>query len=90
MGGIKCKKKLDHTASPGGEMIAIDTAPHRDSGLLLLPENWICFLVSIEPKAIIKPKSRRSFLPLLLGASKENTEDLSQSRVSPAAKLGKL
>lgn len=45
--------------------------------------------VGIKPKDTIKPNSGRR-KGLLLGASKENTEDLSQSRVSPAAKLGKL
>lgn len=54
----------------------------------LLPENWIRLLVGMKPKDTIKPKSGRR-KGLLLPASK-NTEDLSQSRVSPAAKLGKL
>lgn len=45
-------------------------------------------MVGMKPKDTIKPKSGRR-KGLLLPASK-NTEDLSQSRVSPAAKLGKL
>ena len=47
----------------------------------LLPEDWVCFLVAVEPKRTTKPKTRGRN-DLLLSASKENTRDLSQSSVS--------
>ena len=68
--------------------------------LVLLPEkqifgfcylnlkNWNHPLVGIEPKDITKPESRRR-KDLSHAASKEDTGDLSESRVSPAAKLRK-
>ena len=37
----------------------------------VLPENRVCLLVDVEPKDIIKPKSRRK--DLLLAKSKEKT-----------------
>ena len=55
----------------------------------LLPENWVRLLVGVEPKDTTKPKSggRKD---LLLAASKENTEDLSQISVSPRSKIGEV
>ena len=40
--------------------------------LVLLPENWVCLLVGVEPKDTTKPKIRRR-KELLLAACKENT-----------------
>ena len=54
---------------------------------VLLPENWVRFLVGVELKDTAKPKSGRR-KDLLLAASKNNRY-LSQSSVSPTAKLGK-
>ena len=53
---------------------------------LLFPENWVHFLVGVEPIATTKPKSRER-KDLLLAANKENTGDLCQSRVSPNSKI---
>ena len=64
-------------------------------GTGLETEGWVCLLVYIEPKDTTKPKNRRRkdlffakkvFIP----CCKENTRDLSQSSVSPTAKLGKI
>ena len=49
-------------------------------GLLL--KTWVSLLVGVEPKDTTKQKSGRRKI-LLLGASKENTRDISQSSVSP-------
>ena len=46
-------------------------------------------MVGIEPRDTTKLKHRKRKDLLLLAASKENTEDLSQSSVSQTAKLGK-
>ena len=54
----------------------------------MLPENWVGFLVCVEPKDTTKPKIRRK--ALLLAASKENTRDLSQSNVSSNRKIGEV
>ena len=55
----------------------------------MLPKNWVCLLVGVEPKDISKPKFGRG-KDLLLAASMEDTRDLFQSSVSPRAKLGKF
>ena len=55
---------------------------------LLLPENWVHVLLSVEPKDTTRPKFRRR-KDLLLAASKENTGDLSQSMYPQTAKLEK-
>ena len=52
-------------------------------------KNWVDLLVGVEPKDTTKPKSRRR-KDLLLAASKENTGDLSQSRVSWNSKIGEV
>ena len=52
----------------------------KSLGLLL--KNWVSLLVDVEPKEANKQKSGRKKV-LLLGASKENTRDISQSSVSP-------
>jgi len=54
--------------------------------LCLLPENWVCLLVDVEPKDRI---GRRKDL-LLLAASRENTKDPSQSSVSLDSKIGEV
>ena len=58
--------------------------------MILLPKIWVHFLVGVKPKDITKPKIGRRKDFLLLAANKENTETLSQSSVSPTAKLGKF
>ena len=45
-------------------------------------------MVGIKPKDTPKPKNMRK--DLLLAIRKENTKDLSQSSVSPTAKLGQF
>ncbi|XP_042094559.1 BRCA2 and CDKN1A-interacting protein isoform X1 [Ovis aries] len=53
----------------------------------MFSKNWGPFLVGVKPADTAKPKiGRRS--NLFLAANKENTEDLSQSRVSPNSKTG--
>ena len=49
---------------------------------LLLPENWVRNLVSVEPKDTTKPGIRKR-KNLLLAASKKNTGDIPQSSRSP-------
>ena len=55
----------------------------------MLPRNWVCLLVSVEPKDTTEPKMGRR-KDLLLAASKENTRYLSQSSVSPNSKIGEV
>lgn len=55
--------------------------------LLVLPKNWLHLLLDSELIDAIKPMIRRR-KDLLLGPSKENTEDLSQSNVSLNCKIG--
>ena len=55
----------------------------------LLPPNWMCVLVSAEPKDTITPKIGRRE-NLLLAASKDNTRDLSQNSVSRNNKIGEV
>ena len=57
--------------------------------LLVLPENWICLLVGVEPKDTTKPKIRRR-KDLPLAASNENMGDLSQSSVALNSKIGEV
>lgn len=52
------------------------------SSVVLLPRNWVYLLEGIEPKDTTKSKIWRRKDLLLLAASKENTEALSQSSVS--------
>ena len=47
----------------------------------MLPENWVCLLVSVEPIDTTKPKLGRRKDSLLV-ESKENTRDLPQSSFS--------
>ena len=54
--------------------------------LLVLPKNWLHLLLGSELIDAIKPMIRRR-KDLLLGPSKENTEDLSQSSVSLNCKI---
>ena len=56
----------------------------------LLPPNWFCLLLDVKPIVTNKPKIRRRKDLLLLAASKENIENISQSSISPLAKLGKF
>ena len=49
--------------------------------LLLLPENWVYLLVSVQPKDPIKSKTGR-MKDLVLVTSKASTRDLSQCSVS--------
>ena len=55
--------------------------------LLVLPKNWLHFLLGSELTDTVKPLIRRR-KGLLLAPSKENTEDLSQSSVSLNCKIG--
>ena len=55
----------------------------------MLPKNWVCLLVGVEPKDTTKPKIGRR-KDLLLAASKGNTGDPSQSSVSPNSKSGEV
>ena len=55
----------------------------------LLLESWVCLFMGAEPKDPTKPEIR-SRKYLLLAASKENTEDLSQSSVSPNSRIGEI
>ena len=57
--------------------------------VVMLPRNWVCLLVSVEPKDTTEPKMGRR-KDLLLAASKENTRYLSQSSVSPNSKIGEV
>ena len=54
---------------------------------LLLPENWVHVLVGTEPKEKPKPKFGGR-TELLLAESKNTSEDLSQSSISPNSKIG--
>lgn len=53
----------------------------------MLPQNRVHLLVGVEQKDTSKKESGRR-KDLLLVATKENTGDLSQSRVSPSSKIG--
>ena len=53
----------------------------------LSPENWICLLVSVEPKCTTKPKRGRR-KDLLLAASKGTPEVFPKAVPPPIAKLG--
>ena len=55
--------------------------------LLVLPKNWLHFLLGSELTDTVKPLIRRR-KGLLLAASMENTGDLSQHGVSPNSKTG--
>ena len=57
------------------------------STVIMLPKNWVHLLVVIKPIDTTKPKIRRR-KDLLLAASKQNTRDLSRSRVSLNSKIG--
>ena len=48
---------------------------------IMLRENWVHLLASVEPKETTKPNIGRRE-DLLFAESKQNTEDLSQSSVS--------
>ena len=57
--------------------------------LNLLPENWVLhLLVGVEPKDTTEPKICRKKDLILFVASRENSEDLSQSNVSLNSRLG--
>ena len=56
----------------------------------LLPQSWFFLLLDVKPIVTNKPKIRRRKDLLLLAASKENIKNLSQSSISPLAKLGKF
>ena len=55
----------------------------------VLPKNWVCLLVDVEPKDTTKPEIKRR-KDLLLAANKENTGDPSQSSVSPNCEIGEV
>ena len=55
----------------------------------MLPENWVCLLVGVEPKDITQPKTGRR-RDLLLAASKENTRDLAKTVSPQTPTLGKF
>ena len=52
----------------------------------LLPQNWVCLWLDVEPINTTKSKRKRR-KDLLLAARKENITDLSQSRVSLNSKM---
>ena len=56
----------------------------------LLPQSWFFLLLDVKPIVTNKPNIRRRKDLLLLAASKENIKNLSQSSISPLAKLGKF
>jgi len=50
-------------------------------------KNWVHLLSGVQPKDKTKPKHGRRNGLLLLGAKKENTEDISQSSISLNGKM---
>lgn len=55
----------------------------------VLPEHWAHLLVGVEPKYTTETQIMRR-KSLLLAASEENTENLSQSSVSLKGKVGEV
>lgn len=55
--------------------------------LEMLPENWVCLFLGVEPIDTIKPKMGRRRDLLLLAANKK-PGDISQSRASLHSKTG--
>ena len=55
--------------------------------LEMLPINWVCLFLGVEPIDTIKPKMGRRDL-LLLAANKKKPGDISQRRASLHSKTG--
>lgn len=56
--------------------------------LEMLPENWVCLFLGVEPIDTIKPKKGKRRDLLLLAANKKKPGDISQSRASLHSKTG--
>lgn len=56
--------------------------------LEMLPENWVCLFLGVEPIDTIKPKKGKRRDLLLLAANKKKPGDISQSRASLNSKTG--
>ena len=88
-----CKYEMGHIRSliiqPNDHVFLISGLFLMLLSIIVLPENWVCLLVGLEPKDTTKSKNRRRNR-LLLAASKENTMGLSSSSVSPNSKIGEV
>ena len=71
------------------EDIAMLNVLAPNESVKMAPETWVPLLVGVGPIDIAKAKTGRR-KDLLLAASTENMGDLSQSSVSPTARLGKF